>query len=192
MLVLGAITALCLMCGITTVPLDPLFLFFCIHGCSNIDVIGPALLTKWHPECKQIISDWIAAGPTGNAKMFQNYFTSYHDLQVHFLVLNMTCPNTVHHHHRLQGCRTMIKMSMMQWPCRCCSGWSSDQSLPITLKFKLSGIDLTCLVAMVSVSPKYVTVLPKTMYWFSPRSWNLYLVVVSPSSSRKKPQACFA
>ena len=57
MSVLGAITALCLMRGITAAPLDPLFLFFCVHGCDDIDVIRPALLAEWHPERKQIISD---------------------------------------------------------------------------------------------------------------------------------------
>ena len=89
MSVLGVVIALSLMHGITMAPLDPLFLYFCIHGCGDIDVIWPALLTEWHPEGKQIITDWIAAGPEGNAEAFQDHFSSYHDLQVSCLVLNM-------------------------------------------------------------------------------------------------------
>ena len=89
MSVLGVVIVLCLMHGITTAPLDPLFLYFCIHGCSDIDVIWPTLLAEWHPEHKQIITYWITAGPAGNAEPFQDYFASYHDLQVSCLVLNM-------------------------------------------------------------------------------------------------------
>ena len=83
---LGAVTALFLMHGITIAPLDPLFLYFCIHGCRDIEMIHPALLTEWHPKHKQIITDWITAGPGVNAKAFQDYFTTCHDLQVSYMI----------------------------------------------------------------------------------------------------------
>ena len=82
MAILGAVASLCLMRGITAAPLDPLFLYFCVHGCNDINAIHPALLAEWHPERKQIISDWIAIGPSGDVTPFQGYFASYHDLQV--------------------------------------------------------------------------------------------------------------
>ena len=82
MAILGAVVSLCLMRGITATHLDPLFLYFCVHECNNINVIWPALLAEWHPGFKQVITNWIATGPTGNVMPFQHYFPSYHDLQV--------------------------------------------------------------------------------------------------------------
>lgn len=82
MAVLGAVVSLCLMRGITAAPLDPLFLYFCVYECNDINIIRPTLLAEWHPGLKQVIADWIATGPTGNVTPFQHYFASYHDLQV--------------------------------------------------------------------------------------------------------------
>ena len=82
MAVLGAVISLCLMHGITAAPLDPLFMHFCVHRCGNINMIHPALLEEWHPEWKQVISNWIAIGQSGNVTPFQDYFVSYHNLQV--------------------------------------------------------------------------------------------------------------
>lgn len=82
MAVLGAVISLCIVRGITAAPLDPLFLLFCVHGCSDINVIHPALLAEWHPERKQIISNWNTLSPRGDPITFQNYLACYHDLQV--------------------------------------------------------------------------------------------------------------
>lgn len=81
MSVLGAIVALCLMRGVSAAPLDPLFVYLCVYGFSDINAIRPDLLAEYHPKRKQIISDWIATGPTGDVASFQGYFASYHDLQ---------------------------------------------------------------------------------------------------------------
>ena len=50
MAVLGAVISLCLMRGITTAPLDPLFVHFCVHGCGDEPgiVVGPNTLPFLH------------------------------------------------------------------------------------------------------------------------------------------------
>lgn len=91
MSILGAITALCLIRGMSTFPLDPVLLQFLIHDC-DLHSIHPALLGEWHPELKQTISAWIALGPHGDAAPFQGFFATYYDRQasiftIHYLLL---------------------------------------------------------------------------------------------------------
>ena len=77
----GVTVALCLIRGISAVPLDPLVLHFFTHDC-NIHGIHPTLLADWHSTLKQVISDWIDLGPNWDVGPFQSHFASFHDLQV--------------------------------------------------------------------------------------------------------------
>jgi hypothetical protein len=56
MAILGAATALCLVRGMSTPPLDPVLLHFFIHGC-NLDAIHPGILSEWHPQLRRTIQD---------------------------------------------------------------------------------------------------------------------------------------
>ena len=79
--ILGAVTALWLLHGMPTVPLDPVFIHYLIHGC-NLHSIHEGILAEWHPNLRQTISDWIDLGPDGDASTFENHFTIIHDIQV--------------------------------------------------------------------------------------------------------------
>lgn len=81
MTILGAITSLCLMRGLSATPIDPVVLQFFIHDC-NLNSIHPGILGEWHPHIRQTVSEWIEAGPEGDVMPFQSHFASYHDLQV--------------------------------------------------------------------------------------------------------------
>ena len=63
--ILGAAIAICLIRGMSAAPLDPVLLHFFIHEC-DLHSIHPGILGEWHPSLKQIVSDWIALGPSGN------------------------------------------------------------------------------------------------------------------------------
>ena len=78
--ILGAVSALCLIRGMSAFPLDPVFLHYLAHGC-NLHSIHPGLLGEWHPALKMIISDWIALGPHGDVASFQACFAQYFDIQ---------------------------------------------------------------------------------------------------------------
>jgi hypothetical protein len=81
MAILGAAVALCLIRGMSTMPLDPIVIHFFIHDC-DIHSIHPAILGEWHPRLRQTISDWLRLGPHGNPAPFQEHFATFHDLQV--------------------------------------------------------------------------------------------------------------
>lgn len=82
--ILGAVTALWLLRGLPTLPLDPVFIHFLIHDC-NLHSIHPAILGEWHPTLKQTISNWINLGPNGDPSPFGQYFAMVHDIHVSFL-----------------------------------------------------------------------------------------------------------
>jgi len=86
MAILGAAVALNLLRGVSTPPLDPVLLHFFVHNC-DLHSIHPGILGEWHPALKQIVSDWIALGPDGDANTptNQQHFATYHDLQVSFI-----------------------------------------------------------------------------------------------------------
>ena len=88
MAILGAVVAMSLVRGVSTIPLDPVLLHFFIHDC-DLHSIHPGVLGEWHPALKQTISDWIALGPDGDANtpIFRNHFITHHDLQVSFTIL---------------------------------------------------------------------------------------------------------
>ena len=88
MAILGAVVAMSLVRGVSTIPLDPVLLHFFIHDC-DLHSIHPGVLGEWHPALKQTISDWIALGPDGDANTptFRNHFITHHDLQVSFTIL---------------------------------------------------------------------------------------------------------
>ena len=81
MAILGVAVALCLIRGMSAMPLDPVVIHFFIHDC-DIHSIHPAILGEWHPHLKQTISDWLCHGPLGNSAPFQEHFATFHDLQV--------------------------------------------------------------------------------------------------------------
>jgi hypothetical protein len=82
--ILGAVTALWLLRGLLTVPLDPVFIHFLIHEC-DLHSIHPAILSEWHPTLKQTISNWIDLGPNGDISPFDQHFTVVHDIHVSLL-----------------------------------------------------------------------------------------------------------
>jgi hypothetical protein len=91
MAILGAATALCLIRGMSTPPLDPILLHFFIHDCQ-LDAIHPGILGEWHPDLKQLVSNWIRLGPDGDPSLFQTHFATYHDLQVSSTSLQVFVP----------------------------------------------------------------------------------------------------
>ena len=78
--ILGALSALSLICGMSVFPLDPVCLHYLVHGC-NLHSIHPGFLGKWHLWLKLVISDWIALGPNGSAADFWACFANYFDIQ---------------------------------------------------------------------------------------------------------------
>lgn len=82
--VLRAATALSLLHGMSTIPWDPVFLHFLVHDC-NILSMHPGIVGEWHPELKQMISNWLDVGPRDDITQFREYFASYHDIQVAYL-----------------------------------------------------------------------------------------------------------
>ena len=115
MAVLGMIVAMFLIRGISAVPLDPLLLHFFTHNC-NLQIIHPTLLAEWHPKRKQIIQCWINLGPNRDPTPFQEYFASYHNIQVSHLQCQLFCSNTPY----IIGCMTLGPQSENSW--RGCSG----------------------------------------------------------------------
>jgi hypothetical protein len=90
MAVFGAATALCLIRGLSVVPLDPLLLQFFIHGC-DFESMHASIVGEWHPELKHTLSSWISIGAHGDPTPFQAHFALYHDLQVtsiHALIIS--------------------------------------------------------------------------------------------------------
>jgi hypothetical protein len=81
MSIFGAITALCLIRGMSAFPIDPVLLHYFVHNC-DLHSIHPALLAEWHPTLKQTLLEWITLGPQGDASVFRGTFASYCDLQV--------------------------------------------------------------------------------------------------------------
>lgn len=79
--VLGAATALNLIHGMSAVPFDPVFLHYLVYGC-DISSIQPNIVGEWHPALLLTISNWLAVGPSGDTRQFQEHFGSYHDFQV--------------------------------------------------------------------------------------------------------------
>ena len=96
--ILGALSVLSLIHGMSVFPLDPVFLHYLVHGC-NLHSIHPGFLGEWHPGLKLIISDWIALGPDGNATDFRACFVNYFDIQASLC----TCGYTANLHF-LVGC----------------------------------------------------------------------------------------
>lgn len=119
MAVLGAATALCLINGMSTPPLDPVFLHFLIHNCE-LDSINPAFLGEWHPDLKRTIQDWISLGPDGDPSPFQMHFATYHDLQVSCAFSAVPLP--LIGFSRLPACMIEIKRPMMHWEQKCSIG----------------------------------------------------------------------
>ena len=107
--ILGAAAAICLIRGMSVAPLDPVLLHFFIHEC-DLHSIHPGILGEWHPSLKQIVSDWIALGPNGNANTdtFRMHFLTYQDLQVSYIatILSFT---TFLYNHRWPTCPAGIK-----------------------------------------------------------------------------------
>jgi hypothetical protein len=95
--ILGAITAFTLLHGMSATPWDPAFLHFMIHGC-DIASIHRDFLYEWHPSLKQTITEWLEVGPLGDITRFQHHFSTYHDLQVVHLFLDMLPSFTDFHH----------------------------------------------------------------------------------------------
>jgi hypothetical protein len=85
MAIFGAITAMCLIRGVSAHPLSPAFLHYLIHDC-DLHSIHQQLLAEWHPTLKMTISNWINIGHLGDASTaeFRAHFFAYHDGQVSF------------------------------------------------------------------------------------------------------------
>ena len=81
MSILGAITALSLVQGMSASPFDPVLLHFFVHHC-DLHSIHPGILGEWHPILKWTVTDWINMGPGGDATPFQPHFTMFRDTQV--------------------------------------------------------------------------------------------------------------
>lgn len=97
--ILGAVLALCLICGMSAFPLDPVFLYYLVHGC-NLHSIHPGFLGEWHPALKMTILDWIALGPHGDVMDFRACFANYFDIQV-----SLVCETvSIVINHFLLGC----------------------------------------------------------------------------------------
>ena len=79
--VFGAVVALCLIRGVSVPPLDPVLIHFFIHNC-NIRSITPGIVGEWHPALKKTIDDWLQIGPNAKVAAFQEFFTTYFELQV--------------------------------------------------------------------------------------------------------------
>ena len=79
--VLGAITSLCLIHGMSPMPLDPVLLQFFVHDC-DLASLHPAFIAEWHAEIKQTITAWLETGSLGDISQFQQHFATYHDMQV--------------------------------------------------------------------------------------------------------------
>lgn len=88
MSILGAITVMCLIRGMSASPIDPVLLHYFAHDC-DLHSIHPALLAEWHPTLKQNLSDWIELGPQGDVTSFRGIFASYCDVQVSLPHLTM-------------------------------------------------------------------------------------------------------
>lgn len=77
----GAVVALCLIRGIPPTPLSPVLLHYIMHDCK-IESLDAAIVGEWCPSLKATITEWIQAGPEGDATAFQAHFSTYHNMQV--------------------------------------------------------------------------------------------------------------
>ena len=78
---LGAICALMLIHGICPEPLKPLIFQFIIHN-GDFNSLHRGLVQEWHPELLDLITRWLAVGPTGSLEPFRLHFAIYHDMDV--------------------------------------------------------------------------------------------------------------
>ena len=79
--ILGALCALLLINGICPDPFNPLLFLFIIYK-FNIHSLDRETVGEWHPELRQTIDDWLAAGATDDTTPFRNIFCSYLNMDV--------------------------------------------------------------------------------------------------------------
>lgn len=79
--ILGALCALMLINGICPDPFNPLFFLFIVHK-FNVHSLDRQTVSEWHPELRQAIDSWLAAGATGDATPFRDIFCSYLNMDV--------------------------------------------------------------------------------------------------------------
>ena len=78
--ILGALCAL-LINGICPEPFNPLLFIFIVYN-FNIHSLDRETVGEWHPELRQAIDSWLAAGATGDATPFRDIFCSYLNMDV--------------------------------------------------------------------------------------------------------------
>lgn len=92
--ILGALCALLLINGICPEPFNPL-LFLLIVYKFDIHSLDRETVGEWHPELRQAIDSWLAAGATGDATPFRDIFCSYLNMDVgarfNIYSLSLTC-----------------------------------------------------------------------------------------------------
>jgi hypothetical protein len=92
--IFGALCALLLINGICPDIFNPLLFLLIVYN-FNIHSVDRETIGKWHPELRQAIVSWLAAGATGNVTPFRDIFCSYLSmdisvrLKIYFLFL--TC-----------------------------------------------------------------------------------------------------
>jgi hypothetical protein len=79
--ILGALCALLLINGICPDPFNPLLFLFIIYK-FNIHSLDRETVGEWHPELRQTIDSWLAAGATGDTTPFRDIFCSYLNMDV--------------------------------------------------------------------------------------------------------------
>ena len=77
----GSVIGLNLIRGTSVSPMDPSVIYFFMHNC-DIHSLHLQLIGEWHPGLKKKIEDWKRVGPDGDIGGFQDFFATYHDLQV--------------------------------------------------------------------------------------------------------------
>ena len=78
MSILGTITTLSLIWGMSASQLDPILLHFLVHNC-DLHSIHPGIVGEWHPVLKRTIADWISIGLRGDVTPFQLHFATFRD-----------------------------------------------------------------------------------------------------------------
>lgn len=109
----GAITALTLINGLSTHPLDPAVLQYLIFGC-DLNAIHRDFCAEWHPELRTLIDEWLAAGHLGDVRQFERYITSYLDRQVWSLLFS-SCSPSLMPLYRLRPCRFAMNNHIKPW-----------------------------------------------------------------------------
>ena len=79
--VFGALTALLIANGIAPVLIDPVYIYYLIHGC-NFHLITPGLLQEWHQEFHSVVAKWLSESHTGNIRQFSAHIMTYLDIDV--------------------------------------------------------------------------------------------------------------